>query len=344
MIYIESLLLAILIMLFIDATVSDLNFGIIKNKSIAIALGIGFVCLIPYFVWFATDCLLPYFVNNVISILISTLLYVTGTWGAGDSKLLTVTTLLFPARLYCIKDNSLASAFLLITIVFILSFLYVVIDTLYWGIKEKNLFRISKLNFNFIRCVKSLLFFFFAFELINSVIFYFMPDNLLNDKVLLSSFIFIETIVFFYLEEKTNWIVILVMGIAYVVLFIVGFICLNINQTNWKIYIVVLILMLLRLIADKYNYRNIKVADLRPGMILSISSVLFFSKSRVSGLPSFSSEDLKSRLTKEEIDSITRWSKTQNGSDSVVIVRKIPFAIFISLGTILFTLMEVLVR
>ena len=79
-------------------------------------------------------------------------------------------------------------------------------------------------------------------------------------------------------------------------------------------------------------------------MILSMGSILLLAKSKVKGLPHFSTEDLKSRLSADEVDSVLRWSKTKIGQDTIVIVRKIPFALFIGIGTLLFTFWEVLVE
>ena len=52
-------------------------------------------------------------------------------------------------------------------------------------------------------------------------------------------------------------------------------------------------------------------------------------------------EDLEARLTEEEAESVHRWEKSKYGSDTVVIVRKIPFAVFLALGTLLFLAAEV---
>ncbi|MDO5445842.1 MAG: hypothetical protein Q4F31_09525, partial [Eubacteriales bacterium] len=117
----------------------------------------------------------------------------------------------------------------------------------------------------------------------------------------------------------------------------------DLSGIKWGMYVVVILLVLFRSFADKYNYKTIPVSDLRPGMILSMGSILLFAKSRVKGLPAFSTEDLKSRLSAEEVDSINRWSQTTNGQEAIVIVRKIPFALFIGVGTLLFAIWEVLV-
>lgn len=78
-------------------------------------------------------------------------------------------------------------------------------------------------------------------------------------------------------------------------------------------------------------YEEIKIADLKKGMILSTISSMMMQNSRVRGLPSVSTEDLKSRLTEEQVNSICRWSKSRK-IETITIVRKIPFAIFIFSG------------
>ena len=55
--------------------------------------------------------------------------------------------------------------------------------------------------------------------------------------------------------------------------------------------------------------------------------------SRVRGLPKISSEDLRDRLTEDEIVSINRWAKSRK-IESLSIVKKIPFATFIACGYI----------
>ena len=144
------------------------------------------------------------------------------------------------------------------------------------------------------------------------------------------------------LEEKTSWYIVLMMGIAWGVSLILGLSGFSLSGINWFSYLVVAALLLFRLFADKYNYKTIKVTELKPGMILSVGSVLSFSQSRVDGLPQFTREDLRSRLSPEEVASIKRWSETNNGQETITIIRKIPFALFIAMGTVLFSLLEVL--
>lgn len=342
MIFLEAFQLAVLTALFLNAALSDLRSGIVSNKSILFALGAGALSALPYYAFFASDCLAAYAVNLVIGIGVSLLLHAMGIWGAGDSKLLSVTVLLFPARLYCINSQSLASCFLLIAIVFIIAFIYVVADTLIVGIKQKDLFKLPKRNFDLKGYLKGFLFFFLMLALFNGVLFALLPDALLIDRTLLAAIHFVVILIGARLEEKANWYIVSAMAAVYAVMLLCRIIRFDLSGIDWRIYIAVILLVVFRTFAGKYNYKTIPVSELKPGMILSMGSILLFAGSRVKGLPSFSTEDLKSRLSAGEVDSIGRWSKTANGQETIVIVRKIPFAVFIGAGTLLFTIWEVL--
>jgi len=78
------------------------------------------------------------------------------------------------------------------------------------------------------------------------------------------------------------------------------------------------------------------------GMILSLKTVIKFSSSGIKDLPLITTEDLRSRLTKEEVENIHRWGNSANGKSTITIVRKIPFAIFIASGVLVFLIMELI--
>ena len=80
-------------------------------------------------------------------------------------------------------------------------------------------------------------------------------------------------------------------------------------------------------------YEGVEVRNLKKGMILSSMSSILMQNSITPGLPSISSEDLKSRLTDSEVESVKIWAKATK-TESLTIVKKIPFAIFISIGFI----------
>ena len=112
--------------------------------------------------------------------------------------------------------------------------------------------------------------------------------------------------------------------------FVLGFIPFSFNPEN---YILVVLLLLCQMTIRTCIYQEVPISELKRGMILSSVSSMLMQNSRVRGLPPISSEDLRSRLTEEQVASIGRWSSSRNVV-SVMVVRKIPFAAFIMGGFI----------
>ena len=86
---------------------------------------------------------------------------------------------------------------------------------------------------------------------------------------------------------------------------------------------------------------EIQTSEVKKGMVLSYATVVGFMPSRVKGLPQTTSEDMSSRITEEEAEAVRRWEKSKYGKNSIIIVRKIPFAIFIVCGTISYIVMRI---
>lgn len=82
----------------------------------------------------------------------------------------------------------------------------------------------------------------------------------------------------------------------------------------------------------KYSYLEISAEELKPGMIPAAASVALMLPSGMADLPSRLSEDLSCRLTEKQIAAIRKWFSKQKDIKEITIVRKIPFAIFITLG------------
>ena len=343
MIYLEAFLFATVTLLLTSASISDLQTSRVPNKTILLFIGLGIVGVVPYYVFFAQDCVFPYFVNIALSTGVSIILYSTGVWGAGDCKLLITTILLFPARLYCMNNRSVASCFMLISFVFISAFLFIIGETIVLGIKRKDLWRRARFHFDLKAYTKSFLFFFLFLNLWNVLLSIVAPESILTDVLLLTAIHFILLLLTMQIEDKASWPIIGGMAAVWVLLIYLKIAHFSVSSINWKTYIVIVLLLSFRTFADKYNYKSIPVAELKTGMILSMASIVLFSGSKVQGLPESSTEDLKSRLTVDEVDSIKRWSKAKAGRESVIIVRKIPFALFIAIGTLIFVVWEVLV-
>ena len=79
-------------------------------------------------------------------------------------------------------------------------------------------------------------------------------------------------------------------------------------------------------------------------MIISAETSMLFLNSRVKGLPDMSHEIVSDRISESECESIHRWEKSKYGSKTVKIVRKIPFAIFTSLGIVTYIIVGVMLN
>ena len=75
----------------------------------------------------------------------------------------------------------------------------------------------------------------------------------------------------------------------------------------------------------------------------SFSSMLM-QNSKVKGLPGVSSEDLRDRLSEDEAESVRRWGKTPKGQNTIAIVKKIPFAVFIAMGYLTYLVVWSVIR
>jgi preflagellin peptidase FlaK len=104
---------------------------------------------------------------------------------------------------------------------------------------------------------------------------------------------------------------------------------------NPESYILVLLLLLCQMTIRTTIYEKVEVSQLKKGMILTTFSSIPMQSSITKGLPGVSTEDLKSRLTEDEIASIKIWAKATH-TETLTIVKKIPFAIFISTGVLLY--------
>lgn len=327
-------LFTIIIISGIYASYTDIKHKKIYNNMIFFLLIIG---LFIQFFYNIHTIDIKKFIDWILSLIfilfIVFIMYHYDIWAAGDAKLFIAIILLYPIE-EDLKVLSIGCSSLVL--IFSLAFLYLVVESCYIYIKNKRegfspyISVPSEENIKE-RIVRYILIYIYIC-LINDIIISIYP-HLSNYVVFGLSIICIY--VFEKLWDKLNRI--------YIIFIIIGLILLEIKfgsksflQLNSLFnFAIVFGIMALRNFSSKYTYKNIKVDDLKPGMILSYSTVIGFSKSRVKGLPEFTTENTKTRLTESQVESIQRWKHSKYGSDEVVIVRFIPFAPFIFIGNLL---------
>lgn len=334
LIYIQCI---IAVILGVVSTITDFKNKKIYNKNIIYALMASLFIYIVLWKQITVQYITNYCINIIISVIISFSFYYFKIWSAGDAKLFLAIIIIIPYNIYNVEKTNLFPALYLLIIIFSIGFFYVVLETLVLWVKDKKRIQIFKLKIKNIKQIIINYFMgYFVILFINNITLKFVPDFRINNGGLM---LICNMLILFFLyriikrKRKTLIIMSLFLIANLTYYFIFG---LRIYSINLKMFVFVLSIMLFRSFAEKYNYEEIRIENLKPRMILSFESVLKFYSSRVKGLPHSTDETTDSRLTTNEVNSIKRWSKTKKGQDTIVIVRHMPFAPFILIGEIMF--------
>lgn len=341
MIVTESLLLTVLFVLLFYSAFTDYRQGIIKNQVVIIgAIAAGLLDAIYYTVW--QRAYLYLFFGNVIFLgIIAFLFYAYHLWAAGDSKLLFVVGLLVPANLY----EGMFSCFIILILVFSGAFVYVVGETLLLSIKQRSLFQKPFVQIDYAQFFFSYMFMAGAVVMCNWLLTHCLHYLEWGSSTVFTAIDFIVVLTLIQIRNRFSKKILGITAICIAVAILVLSALTDLNIcTSINVFSCVLVigLILVRSAAERYNYQMIPTSEVKKGQILSAATVVSFSKSRVQGLPHNMTEDLRARLTEQEADSVRRWEKSKYGKPYVMIVRKIPFAIFIALGTIMFLMIRIL--
>ncbi len=336
---IEASMLALLIMTCIYATITDLKNGIIKNEAILTSLIFAIILNVIYYLFCAAEYFTAYCLNVIVMSFISIAFYMLHIWAAGDSKLLILTIALIPARIYYVGNSVTATAAIII-IVFSIAYIYTILESIHIGIKEKSLFAISGIKADVVGMVKQYIQCTCIVTIFDSMFGFSLPSFYAQNIAFVMILNMIIVFLSYNIKFITKWWHFLIL-IA-LVLFIDFRLRDASTNINLKLYILVGIVLILRIFAEKYNYKTIRTADVKKGMVMAYSTIMNFLPSKVKGLPTSTTEDIRTRITEEEAESIRRWENSKYGKSEIVIVRKIPFAIFISVGTISYVIVRLL--
>lgn len=337
MIVCETILMMIIVTLGIYVTYTDIKRGIIRNRALVISAILSATVNTVYFVFFVRDFFLLYIINLLAISLVAIALYGFKFWAAGDSKLLIVVTSLFPARLYDNDGLSFVPGVHAFIVIFLVAYVYIIFETIILFFKKEKFYG----NTKFIGIKSFLLSYLVCFIYLNALssIFRHVLGKIYYANVLIFSLfnIFLAIVI---LDKKIfrKWYLLLA-AIGVIVFFIKDY---SFTRSYLYGYCILLVALFLRHILNGYNYKTIEVSEINKGDVLSYSSILLFEKSRIKGLPKSTTEDISSRISEEEADAIKRWGKSKNGETSITVVRKIPFAIFIIVGELLYFALRVL--
>jgi preflagellin peptidase FlaK len=335
---IEGSLIVLLAGIAIIASLSDLYKGRISNWLLLFGLAVGCILNAIYYWIFADNLIWNYLINLSLVTVMSVLFYGFHVWSAGDSKFSILLVFLFPARLYNLDQKILAPAIAIFIFIFSIGFLYVVVESVVLGLKRRDLFHFGGFHIKLKRFFKRYFVIASVLFICSQSIFFLFPAFYEDNHLLI---LFFNLFIILLLQDQ-KWpehtaVVVGLTGACVILLLLLR----TQIAINWWLYLIVGLVILTRMFSEKYNYEVIATSTVRPGMILSFNTVVRFQPSRVQGLPLHTTEDLRSRLSEEDVQAILRWEKSKFGEGSIVIVRKLPFAIIISAGMVLFILTEV---
>ena len=343
MVELEAAMLTVLAMLLIYTARSDCRSDIISNRSLLMAVAVLLPMDFIYYWLYGGEWISCFGINFLVLSLAGIFFYAQHIWGAGDSKLLFVIGLAIPGRLYADGRLGLGAGLVIIAMAFIAAFLWITLRGIWQGIRQHNLLKLPQKYYNPKRMLASYVLIVSLMQIFDRGCRLILPGELLTSPYLVRGVYCAVLLLLVAWRNSLPLKCLYVLAVMAAVCVSFFFVVWGMPQFGFSIFVLLAVvgIFIVRIMVEKYNYQSIPTAEVRSGQILSAATVLSFAPSQVKGLPTNFSEDIESKLTEEEAASVRRWEKSKYGRDSVVIVRKIPFAIFLGIGTVAMLVLEI---
>lgn len=331
---ISSLLLMVLMAACIYFSYTDLRYNQIKSNKLVVFGTIGIILDIVLYVGYQRD-MAKYAVFTVLILgTISIALYAMHIWAAGDSKLMILIGLLIPP-LDSERGILILNEIMIPVYAFGIGFLYLVVDTGIRMVKKEYRFTREQISDRIKKAARQ-----FCINSVYVIAILKIEDYILNKwGVQLGTFQLLFNICLLILMSKIPALYSktafgFILGASVLYSFGTGIWMLESIRIIY--YLVSFLYVILQILVGEFNYQEINTDDVREGMILSLGTSIMFMQSRVKDLPGVSFEDMRSRINADEAAAVRRWKKSKGGRDKIVIVRKVPFALFLSIGCVLY--------
>ncbi len=328
---IEILLMTLMVLNCLYASFSDLRTGLIPNRIILYFLVPGLV-LDSFYYGFLVRDLIPEFLGNVgLVTLAGIILFYSHSLAGGDVKLMIVLSCLYPARFYIAYSGSILTVVFAVFLAIIFGYIYLLFSSIWRLLIGQN-----NISYSY---VKGYLQHFFASY--GRALVYI---SALNAIFIIAEVMGVQTPIWMIYgaclgtslcigripllrKKEAVLIALAVIIVSSIWTHTLPF------SLNPESYYLALLLMLFQMLIRTNLYEEIPISSLRSGMILSMAASIPMQASITKNLPKISTENLKSRLTSDEVDSVQKWAKAVHVS-TISIVRKIPFGLFIAMGFI----------
>ena len=328
---VEAVLRIAILVLCYCSTRSDLSAGMIHNRTLfAFAAGTVVVDAI-YYGFMAQDLAIEFLLNFCVVSSVSLVLFYTHSLAGGDCKLILVLAAMYPARFYLVYSNSAITLVFAVFLAILFGYFYLLLNSIWRLVTKRN-----SISSKYIKEYLSG----FALAYVTAMI-YISAINVILVGVSLNGLqiadwaayalcMAVAICVGRFSLLKAKKVILPVLLFVIIGSIWTKRIPFSLNPEN---YVLAFVLMLFHMAIRTNLYEKVKVVELKKGMILSAASSLMMQGSITKGLPGISTEDLNSRLTTEEIESIQIWARAVH-IEELCIVKKMPFAIFIALGFI----------
>lgn len=308
---------------------SDMREGIIYNKIIVVFLACAVVIDSAYYGFFVQDLLLNFILNMLVVMIVSLYLFFSHSFAGGDCKMTIVLAMLYPARCYLSYGSSSITLVFAIAFAIFAGYIFLLVRAVYAIITKKVKITYAYIKSSILNFAKSFISAMAYIALFNCMLMIFDRCGIDANVWLSRCFcLLIAWCVGRFSALKRNVIFLPVIALVVAISIILKTTPISVNPEN---YILVVVLLLCQMTIKSTLYEKKPVDQLKKGMILSTLSSVLMQSSITKGLPGVSTEDLKSRLSSEEIDSIVIWAKATH-TEELTVVKKIPFGIFISIG------------
>ena len=319
----------------IVGAVTDIRFGRVKNLHLIVVIALWVLLNIVNAIAFGRISLsVAWGINLGFSLITSIIFYITDIWAPGDCKLFCTIVLMFPLYMYPKRFGNIYPALDFVIYAFASGYLALLGISLYKKLDDKNALSINnyslKLSPERIISIASSIGFMTAIHTALGVFFSFFYES----NRILCSLSIIGLLCLIQVRAKKAKMLLGVFGLVFLVVLTILFQTWDRTLTN------IIVCMLLSVLIDIINdstrantYRVVSGNDVKPGMILSYSTVLSMQQCIDPNIPHTTTENRRSRITELQAEAVKMWCK--NAKSDIVIVEMIPFAPFICLAVVI---------
>ena len=316
---------------------TDRKYGYIFNRYL-LALGIPAAAVhvltavlhSPENLWFCLEM-------TILAISVSLFLYTMKIWAGGDCKLYAVIALSTPWPIVEKTFWNISYLLLIPVFAFAFGYIFLIVESVRRYIQERQYTKdvLRQTLGGLFRYIQ----YFIAISFFNYVIVY-VTNTCMGIQV--SSWVHILVnislvLILDHFEILKYKSVVLTFAAADVVLGIVNFHSL-LDTRSVVTWLMVCFTYLMRTLTSRYNYEEIPFEKLQEGMILSMPCSLMLANEKKCAFNSVSDESLGSRLKLSDVEVIKTYCKERKAYSSLIIVRKVPFALYLSAAALLIIL------